>query len=177
MENWDLYDKNRYPLGRTIASGKEKAEGEYHIVVNIWTINHQGELLLTLRHPDKKLYPNMWECTGGSVLSGETSQEGAVRELWEETGIQIREAELIYMGTYKDKSAFIDSYTVYKDVDIQDIKLQEGETISVEWIALEELDDIIESGRMAIPVVNYIKPMRDVLNKMVLNIRTKDISQ
>jgi len=39
-----------------------------------------------LRHPNKKEYSNYWENTGGSVLSGETSKVGAIRELFEETG-------------------------------------------------------------------------------------------
>ena len=82
--------------------------GEYHIVVEVWTVNNDGEILLTLRHPDKKEYPNFLENTGGSTVAGETSREGAVRELFEETGIVAAENELFYLGTNIGKAAFID---------------------------------------------------------------------
>lgn len=35
----------------------------------------------------EKQYPLYWECTGGSVFSGETSLQGAIREVKEELGI------------------------------------------------------------------------------------------
>ena len=42
---------------------------------------------MTLRDKAKPVYPNCWENTGGAVLAGETSLEGALRELREETGL------------------------------------------------------------------------------------------
>lgn len=35
------------------------------------------------------LLPLMWECVGGSVLRGESSVDGAVREVKEEVGIDL----------------------------------------------------------------------------------------
>ena len=54
MEKWDLFDEKRQPLNRTHTRGNEMVIGEYHIVVEIWTVNTDKEILLTLRHPDKK---------------------------------------------------------------------------------------------------------------------------
>ncbi len=94
MELWDLYDENLRPLGRTRRRGDPMAPGAYHIGVDIWVINAKGEILLTLRAPEKRELPGEWENTCGSVLAGETALEGAVRELREETGIVAAPEEL-----------------------------------------------------------------------------------
>ncbi|MFR2512303.1 MAG: NUDIX domain-containing protein [Lachnospira eligens] len=39
----------------------------------------------------------------GSILKGETAAEGAVRELYEETGIKISTEDLIVLYSYVDK--------------------------------------------------------------------------
>ena len=81
MELWDVYDKNRNKTGKTHVRGVPMAEGEYHIVTDIWTINLEGKLLLTQRHPDKT-FGLWWECTGGSAKVGESSLESVLRELY-----------------------------------------------------------------------------------------------
>ncbi len=50
-------------------SGACRWQREYHIVTDIWTINLEGKLLLTQRHPDKT-FGLWWECTGGSAKVG-----------------------------------------------------------------------------------------------------------
>lgn len=119
MEIWDLYNGERQPLNKTHVRGQSLSPGEYHVIVEIWTVNSEGRLLLTLRHPDKDIFPGFWENTGGSILAGETSRQGAVRELFEETGIAVEESELHYLGTRREESAHADTYIVKKDAAIE----------------------------------------------------------
>ena len=86
MERWDLYTQDRKLTGQTMVRGEAIPAGLYHLVVGIWTINSQGRVLLTLRHPNKEVYPNTWENSGGAAKAGESSLEAAQRELEEETG-------------------------------------------------------------------------------------------
>ena len=74
-EVWDLLDADRRGTGRTQERGKPMEEGYYHVVVQSWIRNGRGQYLMTRRHPDKP-HPLLWEGTGGSVLSGETSPGG-----------------------------------------------------------------------------------------------------
>ena len=83
MEKWDLYNAKREKSGITVCRGEIIPKGLYHLSVSVWIVNQQGQYLLSQRHP-KKQYPLYWECTGGSVLSGETSLQGAIREVKEE---------------------------------------------------------------------------------------------
>jgi len=97
MELWDVYDRNRKPLGRTHRRGNLLAKGEYHISVFVWVFNSAGEVLLTKRSPEKPSFPNMWAMTGGAVLAGEDSLHAVQRELFEETGIRASYEEFTLM--------------------------------------------------------------------------------
>jgi 8-oxo-dGTP pyrophosphatase MutT (NUDIX family) len=44
--------------------------------------------LITQRNPNRAR-AQKWEITGGSILKGETPEHGAIRELKEETGIEL----------------------------------------------------------------------------------------
>ena len=167
MEIWDLYDENRQPLNKTHVRGDSMVPGEYHTVVAVWTVNSKGEILLTLRHPHKQKHPNMWENTCGSVLAGEGSKAGTVRELKEETGITVTESDLIMMGTRKESSSFVDTYLIHKDAKIEDLTMQEEETVKAQWVTLEQLDRMIGEGYLASPVVERLIPIRTEFEKHI----------
>lgn len=169
MEKWDLFDEKRKSLNKTHTRGNKMTMGEYHIVVDIWTVNNDNEILLTLRHPDKEMYPNFWENTGGSIITGESSRTGAVRELFEETGIEVDEKELFLLGTRKEKTAFVDTYIVRKDILISDLTMQEGETIAAQWVTIDKLDELIRNGDIAIPVIKRLIPLRNKFEDFLFN--------
>lgn len=171
MEIWDLYDERRQPINKTHTRGDKMAAGQYHIVAGIWTVNGNNEILLTLRHPDKKEYPNLWENTGGSILSGETSKAGAVRELFEETGIAADEDELFLLGTEKEKTAFVDTYIVRKNLKISNLTMQEGETVDAMWVTLDRLYEMMESGAIALPVAERLSPLKEAFEEFLFGIR------
>ena len=161
MELWDLYDSERRPLGRTHRRGDEMHPGEYHVVVEIWVVNSKKEILVTLRAATKEVFPNRWENTGGSVLAGETSMEGAVRELHEETGIVASERELIPLGTHQDDSAFIDLYLLHRDIPISGLTMQEGETTAAKWITPEQLGEMAGNGSFVAPIAQCFTLFKD----------------
>ena len=169
METWDLFDETRQPLGCTQKRGEPTPPGLYHVAVCVWTVNSHNEILLTLRHPDKDLYPNYWENTGGAVQAGESSKAGAIRELFEETGIRADEAELVYLGSRREETAFFDSYIVRKDVPLNQLRLQEMETVDAQWVDLDRLDAMMASGEVALPVWERLVPVRADFEKFIFS--------
>ena len=161
MELWDLYTKDRKLSGQTMARGESIPAGLYHLVVGIWTVNSQGRVLLTLRHPEKEVYPNTWENSGGAAKAGETSLEAAQRELAEETGIQVAQEELVFLDSEGREGAYVDCYLVHKDVSLFDLALQEGETSDARWATPYEVEKACEDGTMARPVARRWYQMRD----------------
>lgn len=140
MEYWDLVDENRNRIGRTHLRGVDLPPGDYHIVVEIFTINADGRLLLTQRDPVKS-YPLLWEITGGSITAGESSAEGAARELEEETGLVAAPHQLKKIGETKYGHYFRDSY-IWRSAELIDpatMKLQPGEVCDAQFVTFEEL--------------------------------------
>lgn len=151
MELWDLYDSQRRPLHRTHMRGVPMQKGEYHVVVFVWILNSRGELLLTKRSPEKEAYPNVWAVTGGSAIAGETSLQAITRELFEETGIRAAESELVFLKTFERATSFSDTYLLQKDVPLEEIVLQEGETCDARWVGRRVFEEMVKRGEIALP--------------------------
>ena len=85
MEFWDIYDKNRNKTGKLFRRDIDKFEdGEYHIVVAALILNSKKQILITKRAQTKKKFAGLWEITGGSIIAGQTSLDGILREVREE---------------------------------------------------------------------------------------------
>ena len=153
MEYWDLYDRNGNSLHKTQVRGPT-SDNEYHIVVNIWIKNEDDKIILTKRHPDKP-WPNKWECTGGSIIAGEDSISGAIREVKEEIGIEIKDIRFIKRIIRDEYPDFLDVYLCNENIKLEETKLQEGEVIDINWFTKEEVKKMVKNGELAEPL-NYI---------------------
>lgn len=89
QEIWDLYSEDRRPLGKEHVRGEPLPADCYHLVVHVWIKNSKGEYLISQRSADRPTFPLMWECVGGSVIKGENSLQGALREAKEEVGLDL----------------------------------------------------------------------------------------
>ena len=147
-EVWDVYDRDLNKIGKDCVRGKERLpNGEYHLVVSAVILNSNNEILLAQRAEGR---PNglKWELTGGSVLKGETGEEGILRELSEEIGVNAIKDEGI-----KLKEILSDIYhdikqiwLFRKDLDIKnDIKFNDGETIKVKYVNVDEYKTMLEN--------------------------------
>jgi mutator protein MutT len=161
MEYWDLYDKDRQKIDKTHLRGDKINPGEYHIVVNIWIINDQNKILLTQRHPEKT-FPLKWECTGGSVIAGEDSFTGALREVEEETGIKLKKGNGKLIDTIIRKDDIKDIYLFKENINIEEAKLQEDEVINIKWVTIKEFDEMTEKGEIAEPILYDIKKIKEI---------------
>ena len=93
MEKWDLYTKYREKTGKEHIRGEAIPDGFYHLVVHVWIRNSKGEYLISQRSANRPTFPLMWECVGGSVTIGESSIEGALREVKEEVGLDLKQED------------------------------------------------------------------------------------
>ena len=146
-EYWDVYNENREFTGKTIKRGEPFGENEFYVCCEVWIMNSKNQMLVTQRHPDKKA-GGQWEVTGGGVLTGETTRLAAIREVQEELGISLKEAELELLEVYKHKKYFMDIYVVRKDVPDDEIVLDENEVINWTWASEREIEQLIETEKM-----------------------------
>ena len=156
VELWDLYNTNREKTNTTIQRGMPIPDGCYHLVVSVWLVNSQGQYLLSQRHPNK-LFPLYWECTGGSVLAGESSLEGAVREVSEELGIRLNpcQGKLIYQTRREHTQDFYDVWLFHNDTPIDKLRLQETEVACAKWVSTEKLFYLYKTEKLH-PLIDYI---------------------
>lgn len=156
-ELWDIYDINKKKTGRTAERNVYMfKQGEYHIVVTGIVLNSKNEILITQRAAHKK-FGLMWECNGGSILAGETSLEGVLRELKEELGIEFTEKEAIFLKEIRrDKVPpdFKDLWLFKKDVQLEDITFPDGESINAKWVTIDEFMYMINSKEI-VPTIDF----------------------
>ena len=156
-EMWDIYDINRKKTGRLAERDVyEFKEGEFHIVVQAIIMNSKNELLISKRAANKG-FGLMWEFNGGSVLAGETSLEGIIREVKEELGIEFTKKEAIFFKEilgYKIAPNFKDMWLFRKDIDIKDIAFPDRETIEAKWVSIDEFMKMFENKEI-VPVIDF----------------------
>lgn len=157
-EIWDIYDKNKNKTGRYAERGVYQfKEGEYHIIVSGIIINSKNEILISKRAPHKK-FGLMWELSGGgSILAGETSLEGILRELKEELGVQFTKKDAIFLKEIrKDKVPpdFKDLWLFRKDINIDELTFPDGETIESKWVTIEDFMSLVDKKEV-IPTVDF----------------------
>jgi len=149
MEYWDLYDKDKNKLNKTVKRGDYLSDDEYHLVVNAWIMNDKNEFLISQRSSNKK-HPLMWECTGGSALMGEDSLEAAKREVLEELGLDFKAVEGIFVGStlryYEGCPDILDVLLFKYNCDVSDVTIQVEEVNCAKWVSKEELKTMCQNG-------------------------------
>lgn len=145
-EIWDAYDKDGNKLGFDQFRDEPIPEGVYHIVVEIYTVTGNNEVLITQRHQNKA-WALKWEVTGGSILKGETPEQGAIRELKEETGIEVTDSDLnfVYSYIYKNVPSIYKCFVVFINKEETKIQLQKGETIDYRYLPYNEFKQFIKT--------------------------------
>lgn len=156
-EYWDIYDENRRKTGKVVERGNyDFKPGEYHIVVTGIILNSKNEILITKRAPYKK-FGLMWECNSGSILAGETSLQGILRELKEEIGVEFKEKDAIFLKTVKGGKKypdFKDLWLFRKDVKKEEITFPDGEAIDYKWVTIDEFMKMYNNNEI-VPTVDF----------------------
>lgn len=157
MEKWDLYTKYREKTGEEYIRQSECMipEEKYHLVVNVWIRNSSGEYLISQRAATRPTFPLSWECVGGSVLAGESSLEGAVREVKEEVGIELNPAKgkLVFSKIRNEYDGMkfrdiLDVWLFEYDGDIDLTNATTDEVNDAKWITMEDIHKLYDSGKL-----------------------------
>ena len=127
-EYWDIFDMDRRSTGRQHLRGTPMADGDYHLVVNIWVVNSAGQVLLTQRHPDIP-FGLKWACTGGSAITGEDTLTAALRETREEIGLEVLPQQMVPVAQERRLHSFLDTFVVCMDVKDSQIVMQPEEVV------------------------------------------------
>lgn len=168
MEIWDLYNERRELTGRDHIRGDAIPDGYYHLVVHVWVRNSKGEYLISQRSADRPMHPLKWECVGGSVLKGEDSLSGALREIKEEVGLSLspNNGKLVCSTTGRVVNGirFSDIVDVWSfdydgEVDLRSATTKEvAKTI---WMNKAEIKELFDNGEL-VDTLGYFFDLENV---------------
>ena len=156
-ELWAVYDRFKQKTGRIIERNSDDRlkPGEFHLVATGVIVNSKSQILISRRNPKKKLYPNLWECNGGSVILGENSLLAAIREIDEEIGVTLKTTEGKFLGTVQQNDYFRDVWKFVRDLELDSLRFNDGEVVEVRWVTEEEYKQMF-SDRKIVPTGDYV---------------------
>lgn len=153
MELWDIYNANKQRTGRTMVRNDWcLKDGEYHLTVLGVVKRPDGKFLITQRAMNKSWAPGWWEVSGGAAKAGEDSRDAIVREIKEETGLDVSQANGGYVFTYKRENPgegdnyFADVYCFEMEFNEADVRPQESETLGYMIADLEQIESFAKEG-------------------------------
>ena len=160
-EIWDLYSENRELLGKDHIRGEQLPIDGYHLVVHVWIRNSKGEYLISQRSANRPTYPLMWECVDGSVVKGEDSLQGVLREAKEEVGIDLlpekgqvvlSDIKKIEFGKVVNKIVDVWLFDYDGEVDLGNATTDE--VVQVAWMNRNQIKELFDAN-MFVDTLEY----------------------
>jgi ADP-ribose pyrophosphatase YjhB (NUDIX family) len=121
----------------------------------------RGRVLLVASH-----YPNhpqpLWNLPGGRQQFGELLSETVVREVFEETGLNVRVKELAYASESYDGAEHFLNVTFLVALqrghnDAESSGLRKDHVVELAWVPLEEIARRISIGVVRRPLLAYLR--------------------
>lgn len=146
MELWDVLDVNGEKTGETVVRGQSLKPGQFHLVVHIWIRNERGDYLIQKRADHLEWLPGIWATTGGSVISGEGSLLGAIRETREELGLDLSPSNMTRLARLKKTDSFVDIWLVRVQTDELGPHAFGSEVSETKWRSRPDILRMIAAG-------------------------------
>ncbi|CCZ03419.1 mutT/NUDIX family protein [Eubacterium sp. CAG:603] len=160
-EIWDLYDENRELLGKDHVRDEQLPIDGYHLVVHVWIRNSKGEYLISQRSANRPTFPLGWECVDGSVIKGEDSLQGALREVKEEVGVDLlpekghvilSDIKKIEFGKVVNK--IVDVWLFEYDGEVDLSNATTDEVAQVAWMGRSQIKELFDAN-MFVDTLEY----------------------
>lgn len=143
--NGTVEDGTGYDLPRPIIYERRVKKGETKIVagvVEVFVIRHNGGdwRVLVLQRSDTASRPGSWEIVYGKIDAGERPERAAVRELREETGLDVQALYDVTVGSfYLHASQTIQMTIIFAALVAEDSEVTLSEEHQrYEWLSVDE---------------------------------------
>lgn len=167
MELIDIYDKSGSPTGVIRDRAEPLGPEEYRMAVGIWILDKAGRIFLTRRSMEKQYAPGKWENPAGHVQAGESPVHAVIRELNEETGLNVREEQITLLGCSCCWPYLGRDYGVHMDVELDQVRFQKGETCGAKWVSFSEFAAMAAKGEFAPSLTDHMRDYKAAFLKFV----------
>lgn len=113
----------------------------------------KGEYLISQRSANRPTFPLVWECVDGSVIKGEDSLQGAVREAKEEVGVDLNpeSGQVLFTKTRKiiEGKIFNDILDVWLfeyDGEVNLSNATTDEVAQVAWMGRSQIKELFDAN-------------------------------
>lgn len=145
----DILTPDGKPTGKKALKSEAHQNGWFHATVHIWLFTSDKKILLQKRALSKKVYPGLWDISvAGHIAAGETILASAKREISEEIGLEIKEFDLIKIGTRIHQVSHANGiqdneyhhvFIAELKVPVSELKIQEEEVADIKLFDLSVL--------------------------------------
>lgn len=152
-ELFDVLDEHGNRTGQSKLRSLVHRDGDWHKAAHIWIINDRHEILLQRRSANKDSHPNMLDIScAGHLSAGDSSIDGALRELQEELGLVVNAEDLHFIKTFKHSSRygdnflnneFDDMYILKTDKTTKDMTIQEDEVAEIFFVPFTQFKQMV----------------------------------
>ena len=120
-------------------------------------IRKENKILL-VQEAKEKCY-GQWNFPAGHLDDGETIFEGAIREMFEETGCKVRLTKMLPIISSKERN--IVRITFLTEILEENIHFDKNEILDVKWMEIEEIKnkykDVLRGPKMMLEIVRQIE--------------------
>lgn len=162
MEYLDIVDEQGNPTGEIMERAEAHRTGALHRTSHVWIMRRkdgQLQILLQKRCRDKDSFPGCYDISSaGHIPAGEDYIPSALRELKEELGVEVSEADLIVCGKKKLEmhghfhgEAFLDRqiskvFLLWQDREAEEFAVQREEIDGVMWMDFAACKEAVVRG-------------------------------
>ena len=152
----DVLNMNGELTGKTELKSVIHKKGLYHHTAHVWFYTSSGEILLSQRSAKKTICPLLWDVSvAGHVDAGETIKQAAIRETYEEIGLDVSETDLKKIGVFECfqtydtgiiDNEFHNTFIAKLKVALTELTPQADEVESCKLVSLATFNELIKKA-------------------------------
>lgn len=153
----DIVDSDNNPTGEVLPLKIANKRKLFHRGANVVLLTPDNHIYAQKRSKKQFFMPSYIDVTlGGSCDPGETPEQAAVREMFEETGIRVAQKDLQFIDCHREfvwrpsrrthSCVFSYTYAVRLTEDYPDFVIQKEEADSMRRITLPQFKRLVKRG-------------------------------
>ncbi len=136
----------------------EKVKGGIKMKIIVGGILQKGDKILMVQEAQESCY-GQWNFPAGHLDDGETVLEGAVREVFEETGCKVKLTNMLPIISSKERNLV--RFTFLTEILEENIQFDTSEILAVKWFTIEEIKKMTEKElrgyKIALEIIKQIE--------------------